>query len=192
MISNPVALGEILARHDWIPTFTHPPDVASLLRTNDAPSLLQSARLNASLESLKTPLSELQSDLDQLRSVVASVESRMSRLLSFKHDYETVLSPIRRISSEITMEILRRAWKYNGSGLPMTLGRRLYGFNVFAIRGGPWHLGQVCSSWRNVIETLCPELWANITIIAKTWAMRSQSDQYNHPRWSPSDPIWAI
>ncbi|KAK0450961.1 hypothetical protein EV421DRAFT_2016051, partial [Armillaria borealis] len=164
MSSNPVALGEILARHNWISTFTHPPDVASLLRNNDTPSLLQSARLKASLESLKTPLSELQSDLDLLRSAVASVESRMSCLLSLKHDYETVLSPIRRIPSEIMMEILHRAWKYNGSRLPMTLGRRLCGFNVFAIREGPWHLGQVCSSWRNVVETLCPELWANMSI----------------------------
>ncbi len=163
MTSNPVALGEILARHNWISTFTHPPDVASLLRTNDTPSLLQSARLSASLESLKTPLSELQSDLDLLRSAVASVESRMSCLMSLKHDYKTVLSPIRRIPSEITMEILRRAWKHNGSG-PPTVGRRLYGFNVFAIREGPWHLGQVCSSWRNVIETLCPELWAHMSI----------------------------
>ncbi|SJL02591.1 uncharacterized protein ARMOST_05922 [Armillaria ostoyae] len=163
MTSNPVALGEILARHNWISTFTHPPDVASLLRTNDTPSLLQSARLKASLQSLESPLSELQSDLDLLRSAVASVESRMSCLMSLKHDYETVLSPIRRIPSEITMEILRRAWKHNGSG-PPTLGRRLYGLNVFAIQEGPWHLGQVCSSWRNVIETLCPELWANMSI----------------------------
>ncbi|KAK0190388.1 hypothetical protein F5146DRAFT_1044046 [Armillaria mellea] len=163
MTSNPVALGEILARHNWISTFTHPPDVVSLLRTNDTPSLLQSARLKTSLESLKIPLSELQSDLDLLRSAVASVESRLSRLMSLKTDYETILSPIRRIPLEITMEILRYAWKHNGSG-PPTSGRRLYGFNVFAIREGPWHLGQVCSSWRNVIETLCPELWANMSI----------------------------
>ncbi|KAK0230211.1 hypothetical protein IW262DRAFT_385369 [Armillaria fumosa] len=42
--------------------------------------------------------------------------------------------------------------------------KEVYGFNVFAIREGPWHLGQVCRSWRNVIETLCPELWANMSV----------------------------
>ncbi|KAK0499512.1 hypothetical protein EDD18DRAFT_1151490 [Armillaria luteobubalina] len=163
MASNPVVLEEILTRHDWISTFTHPPDVVSLLRNNDPPSLPQSARLKESLASLNMPLSELQSDLNLLRGAVASVESRMSCLMSLKHDYETVLSPIRRIPSEITMEILRRAWENNGSG-PRTLERRLYGFNVFAIREGPWHLGQVCRSWRNVVETLCPELWANMSV----------------------------
>ncbi|KAK0447835.1 uncharacterized protein EV420DRAFT_861776 [Desarmillaria tabescens] len=87
----------------------------------------------------------------------------MSRLQSLKHDYETALSPLRRIPSKITMEILRRSWKYNEfGGIPR--GRRLPGFNVFTIREGPWHLGQVCSSWRNVIETLCPELWATMTV----------------------------
>ncbi|KAK0447819.1 uncharacterized protein EV420DRAFT_1567773 [Desarmillaria tabescens] len=87
----------------------------------------------------------------------------MSRLQSFENDYEMALSPIRRLPLEITTEILRRSWKdneYRG----ISMGRRLAGFNVFTIREGPWHLGQVCSSWRNVIETLCPQLWASITV----------------------------
>ncbi|KAK0436773.1 hypothetical protein EV421DRAFT_1106368 [Armillaria borealis] len=146
-------LEKILARHNWISTFTHPPDIASLLRTNDAPSPPQSIQLKTSLEGLKGPLAELESDLDLLRNAVVSLETQMSRLQSFKRDCETVLSPIRRIPLEITIEIVRRSWKNS-----------LSGFHVFIIPEGPWHLGQVCSSWRNVIEKHCPELWATMGV----------------------------
>ncbi|PBK85643.1 hypothetical protein ARMGADRAFT_1169400 [Armillaria gallica] len=158
-----LTLDEILAKHDWISAFAHPPDVTSLLHDNVAPSPLQTTQLKASLEGLETPLVDILNDLDLLRNAVVSLEARSLRLQSLKNDYETALSPIRRIPSEITMEILRRSWKdneYRG----IFSGRRLAGFNVFTIREGPWHLGQVCSSWRNVIKTLCPELWASMTI----------------------------
>ncbi len=146
-------LEDILARHNWISTFTHPPDIASLLRTNDAPSPLQSIQLKTSLEGLKGPLAELESDLNLLRNAVVSLETQMSCLQSLKHDYETAFSPIRCIPLEITMEIIRRSWKDS-----------LSGFHVFRIPEGPWHLGQVCSSWRNVIEKHCPELWATMEV----------------------------
>ncbi|PBK79584.1 hypothetical protein ARMGADRAFT_1172312, partial [Armillaria gallica] len=132
-------LEEILVRHDWISTFTHPPDVLALLRTNVAPSPPQSARLKTSYEGLKTTLAELQSDLDLLHNVTASLQTRMTRLMSLQNDYETALSPIRRIPSEITMEILCRSWK-DSQFSDISLGRRPAGFNVFRIREGPWHL----------------------------------------------------
>ncbi len=158
MQSTPTALEEILAKHDWISTFTYSPDVLSLLRSNDAPSTSQSASLRASFERLKTARAELQSDLDLLHNATASLQSQMSRLQSFENDYKAAFSPIRCVPSEITSEILRHVWKndYHLPGMP--------GFNVFTIKKGPWYLGQVCSSWRNVIETLCPELWSTMTV----------------------------
>ncbi|KAK0237037.1 hypothetical protein EDD85DRAFT_596342 [Armillaria nabsnona] len=156
-------LDEILAKHDWISAFAHPPDVTSLLHDNVVPSPLQTTQLKASLEGLKNPLVEIDSDLDLLRNAVRTLEARRLRLRSLKNDYETALSPIRRIPSEITMEILRRSWKYDGFK-DTSSERRLTGFNVFKIRDGPWHLGQVCSLWRNVIKTFCPELWASMTV----------------------------
>ncbi|KAK0436789.1 hypothetical protein EV421DRAFT_2038606 [Armillaria borealis] len=156
-------LEEILVKHDWISTFTHSPDILSLLRTNDPPSPLQSARLWASFDGLKKALAELQSNLDLLHNATTALQSQMSRLQSFENDYKVALSPIRRIPSEITMEILRCAGKSDNLGNRF-LGRRISGFNVFSIQEGPWYLGQVCSSWRNALETLCPELWATVTV----------------------------
>ncbi|KAK0475048.1 hypothetical protein EDD18DRAFT_216903 [Armillaria luteobubalina] len=158
MQSSPVVLEAILAKYNWITTFTHPPDIASLLRTNEAPSPSQSARLKASLADLTTSLTELGSNLNLLRNAVASLETHMMSLLqSLKHDYETALSPIRHLPVEVLTGILCRSWKNQFITSP-------YQLDVSAIRDGPWSLGQVCSSWRNAIESLCPELWANLKI----------------------------
>ncbi|SJL11135.1 uncharacterized protein ARMOST_14538 [Armillaria ostoyae] len=137
----------------WLPSLTHPPDVVSILRTNDAPSPIQFTQLKMSLEGLQGPLAELESDLDLHHNAIASLETQMLRLQSLKHDYETALAPIRRIPLEITMEIVHRSWKNS-----------LSGFHVFRIPEGLWHLGQVCSSWRNVIEKHCLELWATMEV----------------------------
>ncbi|KAK0237051.1 hypothetical protein EDD85DRAFT_835925 [Armillaria nabsnona] len=163
MQSTPTALEEVLAKYDWISTFTHSPDVLSLLRYNNAPLPSQSAPLRASFERLKTARAELQSDLDLLHNATASLQTQMSRLQSFENDCKAAFSPIRRIPSEITMEILRRTWE-NGPFSHQVPGMHVSGFNVFTIQEGPWYLGQVCSSWRNVIETLCPELWSTMTV----------------------------
>ncbi len=104
-------LEDIVVRQCWISTFAHPSDVLALLCTNDAPSPLQSARLKASSEGLKTALAELQSNLYLLHNVTVSLQTQMSCPLSLKHDYETVLSPIRRIPLEIATEILCRSSK---------------------------------------------------------------------------------
>ncbi|KAK0436691.1 hypothetical protein EV421DRAFT_1103017 [Armillaria borealis] len=146
-----VPLEDILAKYDWITTFTHPPDVASLLRTNEAPSPLQSALLNASLADLTTPLTELQSDLNLLRNAVVSLETQMSCVQSLKHDYETALSPIRHLPMEVLAGILCCSWK-DDDRVTYDLG------------DGPWSLGQVCRSWRNAIESFCPGLWATLDI----------------------------
>ncbi len=149
---------EMLARHDWTVTFAHPPDVDSLFHTNNMPTPAQVVQLKADLDSLEAPLAEVQSHLSLLRGAVASLETQMSRLQSLRHDYTTALSPIRRIPSEILAKILCCSWESS---------RAVKGsskFNVFVMREGPWHLGQVCSWWRSVVETLCPELWATLSI----------------------------
>ncbi|KAK0458330.1 uncharacterized protein EV420DRAFT_1643220 [Desarmillaria tabescens] len=57
------------------------------------------------------------------------------------------------------------------------------GFNVFTVAEGPWYLGQVCRLWRNVVSTLCPELWATMTIQAP----RSDIDA-----WRPRGDVVAM
>ncbi|KAK0447848.1 uncharacterized protein EV420DRAFT_1712746 [Desarmillaria tabescens] len=137
-----VPLEEILAKYNWILTFTHPPDVASLLRINEAPSPILSARLKTSLADLTTSLADLQSDLDLLRNAVVSLETRMSRLQSIKQDYKKALSPIRRIPSEVLAEILCRSWSWKDNMSIMKRHHR-HALDVFTTPDGPWFLGQL-------------------------------------------------
>ncbi|KAK0186873.1 hypothetical protein F5146DRAFT_1143255 [Armillaria mellea] len=140
--SSGLFLDSIVARYDWLLTFAHSSAVTPLLSTNDPPSCLQSAQLNGSIKSFNTVLPELQGELDTLRKAVASLEAQMSHLLSLKRECEAILSPIRRLPPEMLIS----------------------GFNVFIIEHGPWYLGHVCRSWRDIIENLCPDIWSNMTI----------------------------
>ncbi|KAK0453852.1 hypothetical protein EV421DRAFT_715666 [Armillaria borealis] len=149
---------EMLARHDWALTFAHPPDVYSLFHTNNMPTPAQTVQLKASLDSLEAPLAEVQGYLSLLRDAVASLETQMSRLQSLRHDYTTAFSPIRRIPSEVLAKIICCSWENSRADKGSSK------FNVFVMRDGPWRLGQVYSWWRSVVETLCPALWATLSI----------------------------
>ncbi len=164
MQSSSASLDTIVARYAWLSAFSHPPDVLPLLSTNNPPSFQQSIQLNASVERLNAALPGLQSDLDILRRAVASLEAQMSRLLSLKHECETVLSPIRRLPTEMLMEILRRTRSADGRYSDERREMDALGFNIFSVESGPWYLGHVCSLWRYIIENLCPVLWSTMTI----------------------------
>ncbi len=87
----------------------------------------------------------------------------MARLKDVRHDYRAALSPIRRLPSEILVEILR--WTPKEQTEPTAADPyHIFGFNVFKIAAGPWHLGQVCSSWRDAVQHLCPEIWSTLKI----------------------------
>ncbi len=107
------------------------------------PTPAQVVHLKASLDGLEAPLAEVQSYLNLLRGAVASLETQMSRLQSLRHNYTTALSPIRRIPSEILAKILC-SWENSRAAKSSSK------FNVFVMR----EVGQVCSSWQSVVETL--------------------------------------
>ncbi|PBK61540.1 hypothetical protein ARMSODRAFT_662757 [Armillaria solidipes] len=146
--STPAFLRDLLSRYDWVSTSSHSPELIALLSTNAVPTAFQAAQLEASIEVLDAPIHEIQSEIDLLRNAAASLETKMTRLKDFRRDYRAALSPIRRLPSEILVEILRWTPKKQ-TELTAASPQHVFGFNVFKIAAGPWHLGQVCSSWRN-------------------------------------------
>ncbi|PBK65067.1 hypothetical protein ARMSODRAFT_961375 [Armillaria solidipes] len=160
MQSSGVFLDSLVARYEWLLTFAHPP----LLSTNHPPSFTQSAQLKASMERFNATLPELQGELDTLRKAVTSLEAQMSHLLSLKRECETILSPIRRLPPETLMEILRCTRTMDVRYSDTRRHIHGFGFNVFVAERGPWYLGHVCSSWRDTVENLCPELWSTMTV----------------------------
>ncbi|KAK0442406.1 hypothetical protein EV421DRAFT_1808870, partial [Armillaria borealis] len=65
-------------------------------------------------------------------------------------DYERALSPIRRLPAEVLIEIFRWTCVCCNTYNPYHLS----GFNVF----------EVCGSWRNMVTTVCSELWSRFII----------------------------
>ncbi|KAK0214427.1 hypothetical protein IW262DRAFT_271713 [Armillaria fumosa] len=88
----------------------------------------------------------------------------MTRLKDIRRECRAALSPIRRLPTKVLVEILR--WTPKGNTKDRANGQyHVFGFNVFKIRRSPWHLGQVCSSWRDTVQFLCPEIWSTLEII---------------------------
>ncbi|PBK84909.1 hypothetical protein ARMGADRAFT_1067202 [Armillaria gallica] len=163
---TPAFLRYLLSRYDWVSTFSHSPELIALLSTNAVPTAFQTAQLEACIEVLDAPINEIQSEIDLLRNAAASLEAKMARLKDIRHDYRAVLSPIRHLPSEILVEILRwmpkEQTEHSGADPYHVLG-----FNVFKIAAGPWHLGQVCSSWRDAVQFLCPDIWSTLEITSQ-------------------------
>ncbi|PBK60624.1 hypothetical protein ARMSODRAFT_722460 [Armillaria solidipes] len=160
MESTRTSLDQLIAQSDWISTITHSPDIAALLHSNNLPSPLQCVNLNASMKNLEDIGRQLQTALDLVGNAAASLEAQMSRVRSLQHHYNVMLFPIRRVPAEMVMEILCHTWM----AVDDPDGAHIAGFNIFTVAEGPWYLGQVCRLWRDVVSTLCPELWATMTI----------------------------
>ncbi|KAK0499863.1 hypothetical protein EDD18DRAFT_1442485 [Armillaria luteobubalina] len=131
------AFEEMLARHDWTLTFAHPPDVDSLFHTNNTV--------------------QIKTSLDSLEAVSGTQVLFTSRKRGRKREYDLR----RKRSRTLYLHLLGRKKiqyesKQGGEGRSK--------LNVFLLQGGPWRLGQVCSSWRSAVETLCPELWSTLSI----------------------------
>ncbi|PBK82500.1 hypothetical protein ARMGADRAFT_1140865 [Armillaria gallica] len=134
-------LGDLLSRYDWVSTSSHSPEFVTLVSTNVVPTPLQAALLKAPIEFLDAPLNDIQSEIDLLRNLAASLETKIIRLKGIRRDYRAALSPIRRLPSEILVEILRWTPKKQ-TKLTATEPYHVFGSNVFNIAAGPWHLGQ--------------------------------------------------
>ncbi len=173
MESARTSLDQLVASFDWISNVSHSYDFNALLHSNDPPSPLQSVNLEISIDNMEYISGKIQAALDLLGSAVASLEAHMSRVQSLQRDYEVMLSPIRRVPAEILMEILSCTWTI----VDDPKSGRVDGFNVFTVGKGPWLLGPVCRRWRDVVSTLCPSLWATMTI--------SIPDRRWGRRWNP-------
>ncbi len=152
MESARASLDQLMANFDWISNVTHSYDFNALLRSNAPPSPLQSVDLKYSLDNMVYITQKLQAVLDLLGNAVASLEAHMSRVQSLQHDYEVMLSPIRRVPVEIIIEILhctRRQpaiqGKFISADTTFSLAQRVRGFLAkCAGRGG------------DIASTLCP------------------------------------
>ncbi|KAK0186901.1 hypothetical protein F5146DRAFT_1162700 [Armillaria mellea] len=167
------SIHRLLESFDWISGVTHTRDFNALLHSNDPPTSLQSVDVKHSVENMEFISQKIQAALDLLGNAVMSLEAHMSRVQSLQCDYDVILSPIHRVPVDIIMEILDCTQIAADDSEGATFG----GYNVFTHTEGPRLLGQVCSSWRDIVNGF-PRLWATMTIsIPNRWS-RSRAEGY--------------
>lgn len=136
-----------------------------LLRSNEAP-------LPTEENLLRGQIAAAEDVLVAYHRRVACLERELQRIRDRRDDWKelivsrkAVLSPIRRLPSELIAEIIHHV-----IGPDDVKGARV----TLDVRKGPWPLGQICRHWRDAVLSL-PDLWSRPYISA--YDIRSASPQ---------------
>ncbi|KAK0479109.1 hypothetical protein IW261DRAFT_1608062, partial [Armillaria novae-zelandiae] len=143
--STSAFLRDLQHKYDWVSTYSHSSELVAQVTTNAVPTTFQAAQLKVSINDLDAPIMEIQSEIYLLRNAAVSLEAKMVRLKNIRRDYCAALSPIRRLPSEIIVEILLRTPKER-TQLTALEPYNVFGFNVFKITEKPWQLVERRSS----------------------------------------------
>ncbi|PBK92992.1 hypothetical protein ARMGADRAFT_144129 [Armillaria gallica] len=145
--STSVTLDEVVSKHHNDRGRVPLSSIASLLQSNNAPTIVEFNSLKESVSSVDEALDQLSIDIYEISEALARLKERRGRLTDMKDKYQIALTPIRRVQPEILMDIF---WQTMDSGA----------YNVLNVRDGPWNLGRVCSRWRMIINYHSSKLWS--------------------------------
>ncbi|PBK94022.1 hypothetical protein ARMGADRAFT_114102 [Armillaria gallica] len=126
--------------------FALPPFLPSLLRNNDLPS-------SSDVRSLNAHQAEVRASLAEVNAAIAKLEAERARIQEISCQYDTVLSPARRVPLEILTEIFLYTVETNPSF-----------YHAFDLATEPWSLTQVCCTWRAAALSFCPSIWNSMSI----------------------------
>ncbi|KAG7442115.1 uncharacterized protein BT62DRAFT_457885 [Guyanagaster necrorhizus] len=137
--------------------------VNALSNSNQCPSDDDTTRIAFLLTRTDERLSECCDSIralqDDFRETVVRYHTALDKALMLRKElvktksiYATILAPVRRLPTEILIQIFLHS-----------IGRH---FTLFSITRGPWVLGKVCSRWRQVVLST-PELWSVFTLFPR-------------------------
>lgn len=119
-----------------------------LLTSNEVP-------LDSEIQSIRDFISDgqnqvetLNSQIDNLEAAIALLTQKRDRMAEHVRQHCAILSPVRRVPSELVCEILALSLSSDDEE-PMNRP--------------PWHLGHICRFWRCTVLAY-PALWSSITI----------------------------
>ncbi|KAJ7605295.1 hypothetical protein FB45DRAFT_953411 [Roridomyces roridus] len=126
-----------------------------LAKSNEPPNDAETAFLRAVVPHTAARLACLQDEISRLRERLALLETEQAQLSDYHSQNLTILSPLRRMPSELMTEIF--SWSLPGVDEPngdVTSGVE---------KKSPWVLARVSSRWRN-ISLSTPSLWSLVQI----------------------------
>ncbi|KAG7445066.1 uncharacterized protein BT62DRAFT_920819 [Guyanagaster necrorhizus] len=133
----------------------------SLLQTNDPPTNPDATR--TMMAQAADDIAVAERKIASLRSQIMEKEAEIYALRQVIDDCTAVLSPIRRLPTDLVLEIFR-----------FVVPER---YNVFDITRGPWLVTRICKRWRTLACTY-GALWSSvhITNIASRATIRSLNE----------------
>ncbi|PBK66890.1 hypothetical protein ARMSODRAFT_330237 [Armillaria solidipes] len=131
------------------------PFLPTLLRNNEPPTGSMIGPLRSSALRVSATIDEIQAEILRTSDFLKALQDKRRHLQLIEEDYKAVLSPVRRVPSEVLAEIF-----YACSGNE----KSEWGYNVFHVKAGPWVLSRVCRLWRQVSRSLCPSSWATFSV----------------------------
>ncbi|KAJ7505100.1 hypothetical protein B0H11DRAFT_1796641 [Mycena galericulata] len=124
-------------------------DLPSLLRKNDVPSGFQAGEVRRLLEAEQSDLAQIKETIGMVSLILSELESQKSHRTQSVNALRGILSPIRRLPSELLAEIFL---------LCRNNSMRTTGYSIMNFREAPMVLSHISSRWRTVaIGT--PMLW---------------------------------
>ena len=135
---------------------------AHLLGTNYVPTDSETRQILNLLSQSLSELCRLDTEIDRLRAIIYDLLEQRHKTRKFVNDHRALLSPARRLPSEIVGEIFVHC-------LPTTRNA------VKSTREAPLLLGRICSAWRN-ISLLTPRLWSSMHLVIPVHSDPSKID----------------
>ncbi|KAJ7595687.1 hypothetical protein C8J56DRAFT_386774 [Mycena floridula] len=143
--------GSPTARPDDFDSLRYPEFVTDLLKSNNPPSPEQETSIRKAIQDAERHMKSLGQQIDKLQKALRQLGDQRQALDHFAGEHRRIMSPVRKIPSELVSEIAMFFVARETSGVPLD------------VRNGPWVFGQVSSQWRRVVLSL-PSIWSNIVI----------------------------
>lgn len=130
-------------------------DLEARLRCNHRASSLESAQFADLLSEVKNDYFRCDTEISRLHSMIIHLENKRGQLKRRMEGYQSLVSPIRRLPTEVLTNIFFRCCGNN---------------ELTHSAGEPWltsalSLGMVCAYWREIMLST-PQLWSVISITA--------------------------
>ncbi|KAJ6595058.1 hypothetical protein DFH09DRAFT_1136094 [Mycena vulgaris] len=134
-----------------MPPLSSPAELTPLLISNQVPPDSEVPALRELVAGRQDRLNALNAQIDSLQETLAQLIQQRDEAAESIRDYKTVMSPLRRVPSELLCEIF----------LLTSPHTRLIGGKP--TKQPPWYIGHVCRLWRHAALSY-PLLWTNIEI----------------------------
>ncbi|KAJ7353635.1 hypothetical protein DFH08DRAFT_739614, partial [Mycena albidolilacea] len=128
-----------------------PASLVTLLRSNDAPLAPQKTLVKEMLRDKQAKLSALGDEIARLELTLWSLGKKRADLCAEVTQYSSILSPIRRVPSEIIGEI----FLYFAPSMVYRHFTRDVTIHKLEL---PWKLAHICRRWRSISLSL-GQLW---------------------------------